>query len=123
MAHRLEISADGTHVILTVRGDMTRERAMALNCEAHARGKQHGINRYLVDVTASRNTESPVGNFSFAYEDMARAPEIDRSARVAILVSPGDHTHDFVETVSRNSGLDVTIFTDRSRAEEHLRRA
>jgi hypothetical protein len=123
MPYRLEISPDRTHIILTIQGDITRERAMKFNIEAHVLGRKHGINRYLVDATESRNTDSPVGNYAFAYEDMATVPDIDRTAQVAILVSPGDHSHDFVETVSRNSGLNVTIFTDRRLAEESLKGA
>jgi hypothetical protein len=48
-------------------------------------------------------------------------PEIDKTALVAVLVRPDDHSHDFVETVARNSGLRVTLFRDRERAEDHLR--
>ena len=41
-------------------------------------------------------------------------------ARVALLVSPGDHSHDFVETAARNAYLDVTLFRDKDAAVRHL---
>ena len=51
---------------------------------------------------------------------MQQAEDIDRNARVAVLRSPGDHSHDFIETVSRNAGLHVKLFTDRAKALAHL---
>jgi hypothetical protein len=49
-----------------------------------------------------------------------RRPEIDPSSRVAILVGTVDHSHDFVETVSKNAGQDVAPFTDPEAAGRHL---
>lgn len=122
MQYSIVLSEDGRYIILTVEGDMTRELAMQYNREAHALGEQHGIHRYLTDVTAARNVESPLEKYKFAYKDMQQEAGIDRQARVALLVGADDHSHDFVETVSRNSGLDVTLFRDRQAAIEHLTR-
>lgn len=116
----IEPSEDKKYIIQKVEGDITRELAMAYNQETHALGKELGINRFLVDVRESRNVSSVADNYEFAYKDMQKAPDIDRSARVAMLVSPGDHSHDFVETVARNSGLSVRIFTDLEAAINYL---
>ena len=74
----------------------------------------------MVDVTEARNTETTIGNYKFAYSDMRHAEGIDKQARVATLVSPHNHSHDFVETVVRNAGLNVKHFTDREQAERWL---
>ncbi len=79
-----------------------------------------GINRYLVDVTQAKNTDSVQDSYEFAYNDMKTAEGIDQYARVATLVSADDHSHDFIETVSRNAGLNVRIFTDPEKAKKHL---
>lgn len=113
-------SSDRKYIILKVVGDYTRQRAMTNNIQAHALGRELGIKRYLVDMTESRNVESVLANYEFAKKEIWNASEIDKTALVAILVSPGDHSHDFVETVGRNAGLRVTIFRDRVRAEQHL---
>lgn len=120
MKHTISLSEEGTYVILTIFGEITRQRAMEMNREAHAFGREHGVRRYLVDVRECRNVDSVLGNYEFAYKDMQRTEGIDRNARVATLVDPGDHSHDFVETVARNTGLDVTLFTDPERAVRHL---
>jgi hypothetical protein len=113
-------SHDRTYIILRVAGDYTRQRALAHTIEAHRLGRALGINRYLVDMTESRNAESVLANYEFARQEIWDAPEIDKTALVAIVVSPDDHSHDFVETVARNAGLLVRIFRDRALAERHL---
>jgi hypothetical protein len=113
-------SSDRRYIILRVVGNYIRERAMTNIIEAHAMGRELGIHRYLVDMTESRNAESVLTNYEFARKEIWAAPEIDKTALVAVLVSPEDHSHDFVETVARNTGLRVTIFRDRARAEQHL---
>lgn len=119
MAHRISVSPDKAYILVTVTGEITARSAMEQNREAHALGERLGIDCYLVDVTDARNVDSTVDNYNFAYRDM-QAPPINPRARVALLVRPGDHSHDFVETVSRNAGLDVTIFTNLSEARKFL---
>jgi len=115
-------SRDGKYVILKVVGEINSRSAMRQNLEAHGMGKKMGINRYLVDVTKARNTDSITESYDFAYSDMKRTEGIDIHARVATLASPGDHSHDFIETVALNSGLNVKIFTDPELAREFLTR-
>lgn len=122
MGHSIQLSEDGTYIILKVTGEIDRKLAMQYNVEAHAFGNKLGISRYLTDLTEARNNDSVIQTYKFAYDDMKNTPSIDRSACVAVLVSPGDHSHDFIETVARNSGLDVTLFSDRSQAVQHLLR-
>ena len=114
-------SEDKKFIIVKVVGEINGKMAMQQNLEAHALGTELGINRYLVDVTEARNTDTILDNYQFAHDDMKITPGIDLSARVVTLVSPGDHSHDFMETVARNSGLNVKIFTDRDLAENYLR--
>ena len=93
---------------------------MKQNLEAHTLGDELGISRYLVDATEAVNVDSTLENYSFAYTDMQTPTGINKTAVVALLVSPDDHSHDFIETVSRNAGLNVTIFRDRELAIHHL---
>jgi len=120
MGCEIRASEDGKYIIQIVNGDLTGKLMMEYNLKSHALGRELGINRFLVDVTKSRNVDPPTKNFSFARYDLKKTPGIDPSARVATLVSPGDHSHDFIETVSRDRGLDVTHFTDRYQAIRHL---
>jgi hypothetical protein len=120
MEYSITPSEDGSYIVIKVEGNITRKEAMQQNREAHALGKQLGINRYLVDVTEARNVEPPIENYEFAYNDMHRDEKLDITARIAALVDPDDHSHDFVETVSRNAGFDMRLFRDRDEALRYL---
>lgn len=119
MAYTIKPSENGKYIIIEFSGEINRKIAMEANIESHALGKKRGISKYLTDLTNTVNTDTVIDNYSFAYEDM-KIPNIDRSACVAVLVSPEDHSHDFIEILSRNAGLDVTIFRDKKEALEHL---
>ena len=120
MSYSITPSEDGKYIILKHWGEINSELAMKRNLEAHALGAKLGISRHLVDVTEARNVDSATKTYKFAYEDMKDPSGIDKKARIAVLVSPEDHSHDFVETVTRNAGQDVTLFRDRELAIRHL---
>jgi hypothetical protein len=120
MSYTITPSTGGTYIVLKIEGDITSQLAMKQNIESHALGNELGISRYLVDVIGSRNINSVTENYKFAHNDMRTTPGINKMARVAILVSPEDHSHDFIETVARNAGLDTTIFRERDLAIQHL---
>lgn len=119
MSYSITPSEDGKYIIIKVVGDMTGQSAIEQNLEAHSLGLKLGISRYLVDVTELKNTSSISENYKFAHNDMQNA-EISRTACVVILTEPQDHSHDFIETLSRNAGFNTTIFKNRELAIQHL---
>lgn len=119
MSYTITPSSDRTYIFLKVVGEITRESAMEQNIKAHALGKKLGINKFLVDMTESRNTDSVIDNYKFAYDDMT-TPDIDPSARVAAVISPDDNSHDFVVTAMMNSGLNIAMFNDIESAKKFL---
>jgi hypothetical protein len=120
MAYTITPSADGKYIVMKVTGEITRELAMQENLAAHSLGRELGITRFFVDVTEARNAERVVGNYDFAHGDMRHQQGIDKDVRVAMLVNPEDHSHDFIEIVLRNAGHNVTLFRDRELAMRHL---
>lgn len=120
MSYVIYPSEDRKYIVLKHWGEINSELAMERNLEAHALAAELGITRHLVDVTDARNVDSVTKTYKFAYEDMRLPPGIDKNAYIAMLVSPKDHSHDFVETVTRNAGQNVTLFRDRELAIKHL---
>ncbi len=114
------VSPDGKYIIQKIIGEIDARIANALNQDLVEMDRRHNINRYLTDLTECRNVDSLVDNYNYAYRDLPSDPLIDRSARVALLVAPADHSHDFIETACRNAGFDVTLFRDRDEAIRHL---
>jgi hypothetical protein len=113
-------SSDGMYIIIKVKGNITRQTALQMNLEAHALGRQLQIRRYYVDMTESKNADEPLEDYELAHSDMRQTEGIDKQAWVAALVSPNDHSHDFMETVSKNAGLHLKLFTDPDDAMQYL---
>ena len=121
MSYKISLSEDSVYIILEATGEITRENAMKYILAAHKLGKKHEIKRYLVDYRKARNTDTIINNYQFANEDMKQTPGIDLTAVVALLISPEDHSHDFIETVAKNSGLNVKLFRDKKKAIKYLK--
>ena len=121
MPQTLTPSDDGAFIIQKITGPIDRLSAMRYNLEAHELGRELGINRFLSDVTESTNSEGETEDFRFANQDM-KHEGIDRRARIAFLVAPDDHSHDFIETVTVNAGFNVKLFRNREDAEAFLRK-
>ena len=119
MAYSIKASDDKKYIIVKVIGNISRQLAMQYNLEAHALGKELGIDRFLLDFTECRNTDTVLRNYKYVYDDM-KNPGINQLARTAMLVSPNDHSHDFIEALFKDAGTDVTIFHERELALWHL---
>lgn len=120
MDHEITVAPDAAYIILRIIGPTGRHR-MGQVVAAHELGARLGIHRYLVDLREAVNQESPVEDFHMANRDFQAAPQIDRSARVACLVSPGDRSHDFLVTAFRNAGSFIEQFDNPGRADAYLR--
>ena len=117
----IRLSDDASYVELVRRGTFARRDVMDDNLAAHALGRAHGVRCYLVDHTEARSVDSLVDQYDFAYHDMRRTEGLDPGARIAVLIAAGDRSHDFIETVCRNAGFEVRLFTDREAALRFLR--
>jgi len=101
-------------------GEFTAREILAIAVEAHELAERLGIRCQLVDCTKARNVDSASQNYDFAYLDFPSSVALDKRLRVAILVDPDDHSHDFSDIVMRNAGLNVALFRDRGKAIAHL---
>jgi len=119
MTYSITASDDKKYIIVKVVGTISRQLAIQYNLEAHALGKELGIDRFLLDFTECKNTDTVMRNYKYVYDDM-KNPGINQAARTAMLVSPNEHSHDFIEALFRDAGADVTLFHDRELALWHL---
>lgn len=120
MPYTINVSEDGKYIVTKHSGRLTNKMVLKRTLKAHALGDKLGITRHLMDVTEARNVDSVIENFNFAYHDIRNEPGINLKVRVSVLVSPEDHSHDFIEVVTRNAGQDITIFRNREEAIQHL---
>lgn len=115
----MTVVEDEKYIILAGKGEIRSGDPKALIqplVEAFELAKKLGIRKILVDVTAARNALRIFDNYEIVTHTIAQEPAIDRHMRVALLVSPDDHSHDFTETVARNAGFNFTLYRDRTQA-------
>ncbi len=121
MDYTIGLTEDGKVVRTVVHVPITPELQVRFSEASIELCKEHGCWRILSDVRNVANVSGAVDQFLLANEDVPTVG-LERQARIAILVSENDHSHDFIETVLRNSGADCKIFTDEETARAWLLR-
>lgn len=119
MNYEIKLSDSGKYFIVSVNSDMTRELAEQVGLEATHLARKNNINLFLYDLRNSINRESVNSNYIFAKQDINRI-QPDYANKIAMLASPNDQSHNFVETVLRNAGHNVLLFRDKEKALEWL---
>ncbi len=109
--YEIKPAKDGKYIILKTFGTISRHLTVKYYLEAHELGKKLGIDRFLLDFTECRNTDTVLRNYKFVYDDM-KNPAFIPTARTALLVGPNDHSHDFIESLFRAAGADFALFRE-----------
>ena len=109
MTKEIKVSDNGKYIIVRVNEDMTRALAESLGLEAMHLGIKKNLNKFLYDLRNSRNKETINANYIFAKQDLKRL-DPNPTNKIAMLTSPNDKSHDFIETVLRNAGYNVKLF-------------
>ncbi len=115
MHYTVQPSVDGTFVIVKVVGEVTTALAREYSAVATEKSREWNIRNFMIDAREARNVESTLTNYEYAYEDMPKQ-DLNAAARVALLVAPEDHSHDFIEVVTRNAGFNVRLFRNEAQA-------
>ena len=115
MDYEITISKHHSHVVIKFYAAMTTSLACRCGPELVRIAAEHNINRFLFDVTQSKNIQSVTDNYYFAYKDIEDF-DFPRASRSAFLVRPGDKSHDFITTAFLNAGYLVKLFTDEATA-------
>lgn len=116
MNYTITPSANGKLIITEVHGEMNRQLGLKLARESQELGDQLDIRKHLVDVTDSVNVDDVLDQYRFANTDITESQELNHRVQIAVLASPDDHSHDFIETVMRNVGINFKLFRDRQQA-------
>ena len=120
MTYKLEITDHQPYITMIVTGELTNHLIMEQNAALTKLAEEKNITIFLVDLVNARFVGSIVDQYDYANNYMYVSKDVNRHHRLSLLVDPDDHSHDFIETVLRNNGFDVTIFRDREKAIEHL---
>ncbi|HEY4375015.1 MAG TPA: hypothetical protein VGN52_24045 [Burkholderiales bacterium] len=82
-------------------------------------GRVHGVARIMFDSRGTSFQTGIAAQYEYAY-NQARRLGLTREWRIAMLVTPGDRSYDFMETAFVNSGYITRLFSDYQRAVDWL---
>jgi hypothetical protein len=119
MDFELTVDKDKHFITLKVNRDIDLDVAKRFTTALAELAEKTGIYNCLSDVRNVRNVISVIDNYDYGYKSMSEMG-IKRSSCCAILVSPGDSSHDLIETVTQNAGYITRKFTDEAAAIEWL---
>lgn len=116
MKYTISPAENGDHIQIMVHDVINRQIGIRIVHDSHALGDQLGIDTFLMDLTDVVNNDSTINRYNFAHVDIPTTDGFNHFAKVAVLVNPADHSHDFIETVLRNTGVNIRLFHDREEA-------
>jgi hypothetical protein len=112
MAIEISVAESGKYLVSRVTGEINTEIARELAAQTERTAQETGIADRLLDLRGTPNTQSVVHNYDFAYKELEEI--VNRGTKAAVLVSPGDDSHDFIMIVVRNAGFNGRKFTDKT---------
>jgi hypothetical protein len=115
MSFEVFMSDDGKHIVCRVDGPLDVRTAREFSRAVDDLNRELCVDRFLFDVRGARNVSEVIDNYNFAYRDLAEI-DLQANARSAILTSPGDRSHDFVEEVLRKAGYRARMFDNAAAA-------
>lgn len=115
MDFEASVAESGKYLTCRVFVPVSQEVAHGMAVALSQLAQQTGVDGRLIDVRGLPNVMSVITNYDLAYKDMD-AWQIDRSTKVATLVSPGDASQQFVIDAIRNAGFNLRVFHEESPA-------
>jgi len=102
------VDAEKRYVHCKVLVDITIPIAMDFTIAIDELATKHDIKRMFFDLRGVRNIAGVGENYKYAHKELRDFKR--RYNIVAMLTDPDDHSHDFVETVTKNAGHTVKSF-------------
>ena len=121
MDFELCLAPEGDHAVLTNYADVTYSSSIQRQRAMRAFSDEHKLTRFLIDTRGRRFVGGTVELYTFVRKTLP-AEGYDRHWRVALVTSPDDNSHDFLETVCQNACYQVMVFKNLKKAQDWLRR-
>lgn len=119
-AYTLGLSDDNTFIIVRLKKPLTSKITKPFTDETVTLASRRGIGRFLIDARGGSCELDALQTYFFAQDFLQAylfAQEVEnkegkRFHKLSIVVSQADDTYAFIETVTRNRGIDTRIFID-----------
>lgn len=112
MTYSLQVSDNQKHIVITIDGTIKNNTSLECAIEAHKLAAEKEITKFLLDLRKAKNQNSLLDKHEFINKDMNNAKEINKDARIAILVNKNDQSHNLFEALFREGGYTIKTFRD-----------
>jgi hypothetical protein len=119
MKYEVRLADRGTYVMVRPSETTNWQDIVEHLSEATKISSTHNLRSFLIDVRGVESGFSTLEHYQIAHYE-GRKLGFEAGSRIAVLVSPGDHSRDFVKTVVQNAGYSCELFDEESAAEDWL---
>jgi hypothetical protein len=119
MQFDLAMAPGDTHAVVTVRCDLNHATATEYQRAMRAFAEAHAVSRFLIDTRGRRFVGTFLETYTFVRDTLPKEG-FDETWTAAVVTSPDDDSHDFLETVSFNAGRQIRVFKDYEQAARWL---
>lgn len=117
----ISLAEGNQYACLRIKETIVPDIGRALLTEMLNLQKQKSIFRFLLDTRGVSAKTTPVDDFRMANREVTSAGFVP-GTQVALLKSPGDTSHDFIETAGLNAGQNIRLFEDMNAAIDWLQK-
>ena len=114
MDYTIRLGASRRYVETHMHSPVTKELALKSQTDANKLAAQHDLTRFLVDVRGISTQTGTLGDVLVA--EGLRKTGMPLSSMIAVLASPNDSQHDFIEKAAQNRGIILRVFKDEDAA-------
>lgn len=111
MKYSIELSNNQQYIIVTIDGTLNNTSTLICAKESHKLAAENGVTNFLLDFRKATTKGSILEKHEIK-NDFDNSNEINKSAKVAILVNENDNSHNLTEMLFRKGGYMVKIFKD-----------
>ena len=116
----LSLSEDGTYIIQRMDVPVSNEVALQRASAAAEFANERGVFRLLSDVRGVPYTGTPFTHYEFAYMMKSVVPT-GHALKVAVVASPGDDSHDYLQIAAQTAHYNLRVFKDYEEAVRWLK--
>jgi hypothetical protein len=110
MEYTVAPSEDGEYIAIDILGDIDRAGLAEVTEAFLELSGELGIGCFLIDMRDCRNVEGALANVHYTLDDVAEIATLENDVCVAVLIDPGDRSHDFAIAFAQSQGRDIRPF-------------
>jgi len=119
MDYELKMADNGKFGILTVKNEVTNNLVIRFTRDVLKFTQANNVSLFFYDYRRAPSAQTYADQYELIYHRL-NSDQLDSIQKIAILVSPKDRSHDFIEFLCAGLGRNILIFNDLTAAKDWL---